>query len=425
MSHRAGAPLAFTALPEEILLHTLTYVSESLEDTLAVSITCKKLNRIMRPLLYGTVLISPRKASSELGPVDAQATMDSLLSQVNLIAPYIQHFGLCKAEPALDLSREISRERVTEDLMLILAKIPPGQLRSLRWDGNFSYPESIAEHLQTYQKNLETLIIDLWCNTSYQDPKKVKFSLDIFAFRNVRHLCLYSSSMPFSNVQWLLANISKLLINLKTLAVMRSNRGYHLWTSTQPTDEGIYSRSRTSFEIIYPFLETLACDDDDFGSQLPHHLGLESISQFPNLRSLYSRLCLSSRWLSNFDPKVPILLTTLEVQDCIMTVLSKFLLAFQGLVNLDIAVSPGEDYLDDAPILHHAATLKRLVLWKTGRFGRSNQGLMPIPLPLMRSLGKGLERLQEFCALIPQATWTARSGFYPKASLDPTNKTND
>lgn len=146
-------------------------------------------------------------------------------------------------------------------------------------------------------------------------------------------------------------------------------------------------------------------------------LHLDSISQFPNVRAFHSRFSLTSCLLSNFDPKVPIRLRTLEVQGCNITVLSNFLLAFQGLRDLDIMVSPDEDYLDSAPILHHAATLKRLALWKLVDPPGRGPMIMPTPFPLMKSLGVGLEQLEELCAALTQEYDPFQENHFPGLKL--------
>ncbi|KAK6510667.1 hypothetical protein TWF506_009769 [Arthrobotrys conoides] len=91
-------------------------------------------------------------------------------------------------------------------------------------------------------------------------------------------------------------------------------------------------------------------------------------------------------------------------------------MAFQGLRNLDVFVSQEEDYLEPAPILHHAETLKRLALWKVVQHN-TQIPMMPIPSSLMKSLGEGLSKLEELCATLPREHDPFEGNRFPKLKL--------
>ncbi|KAF3206252.1 hypothetical protein TWF192_000984 [Orbilia oligospora] len=344
--------------------------------------------------------------------MDVRERINTLTSNIDAIAPYIQEFGLCQAEHVLEIRGSTEKLQIAEDLVPILAKIPVGQLRSFRWDIRTNCPKSIISNLHTHQKNLETIIIyhptfdRVSEATTFTHKLKnlvtspKPFTFDLQVFQNLRHLCIYGHISSEAK-QRLMNQLPISLKTLKTFIMVHLPHGHHLWPLFRRVDTSNIKKSKSFMGITYPYLETFADDNNAFGAILSKHLNLESISQFPNLRAFHSRFFLSSTLLSNFDPKVPIRLRTLEVQGCSIEILSNFLLAFQGLQDLDVLVLPGEDYPDPVPILHHAETLKRLVLWKVGQpFGRLPR-LAPIPFALVRSLGKGLGRLEEFCATIP------------------------
>ncbi|KAK6334992.1 hypothetical protein TWF718_010433 [Orbilia javanica] len=393
-----------TTLPDPILLQILTYVLQtSPNTTLPLLTTSKKLYKLSKPLVYTTILLPAYSTGG-----------------------YIQHFGLCQAEPAIEIKEDSEKARIAEEVVSILEKIPEGQLRSFRWDIRTKCPKAILTTLHTRQQNLETIIIHYpsfslnpespgsssgSSSTTNTLTRKLKglvskhpsFTFNLPPFQNLQHLCIYGS-IPKAEKEKLVTHINTILKNLKTFVIAELSTIHHFWQLQRHTAESNkHKKTKKPRELItYPLLETFASDDNILGSILSTQLNLDSISQLPNLRSFHSRCSLTPHLLSNFNPKVPILLKTLEVQGCKIEILSKFLLAFQGLKNLDILALPEEDYLDPTPILHHAATLKRLALWKVVQLNNRAPTMIPIPAPLMKSLGDGLPVLEEFCATLPR-----------------------
>ncbi|KAF3313117.1 hypothetical protein TWF173_006290 [Orbilia oligospora] len=419
-----------TSLPEEILLQIFTYVSDSTKDTISILSTSKKLNRIAKPLVYNTILLPARKKWVLYESTGVRERINILASNIDAVAPYIQEFGFCKAEPVLEIRESAKKFLICEELVPVLAKIPAGQLRSFRWDIRADCPKSIISNLHTHQQNLETIIIYHPSFDRISEPatftNKLKtlvtspkpFALDLQVFQNLRHLCIYGHVYTASEAKQLLMNqLPTALKTLKTFTMVNLTHGHQFWPSFSGVDTSVIKKSKNFMEVTYPYLETFAYDDNAFGAMFSKYISLESISQFPNLRALHSRFFLSSTLLSNFDPKVPIRLKTLEVQGCSIEILSNFLLAFKGLQDLDVLVLLAEDYPDPAPILHHAETLKRLVLWRVVRPSGRLPRLAPIPFALMRSLGKGLGRLEEFCATLPQEYDPFEGNLFPELKL--------
>ncbi|KAF3139646.1 hypothetical protein TWF569_008497 [Orbilia oligospora] len=424
--------ITFTSLPEEILLQIFTYVSDSINDTISILSTSKKLHRIAKPLVCNTILLPARKGWGFYESTDVRERINILTSNIDAIAPYIREFGLCQAEPVLEIRESTEKLRISEELAPVLAKIPVGQLRSFRWDIRADCPKSIISNLHTHQQNLETIIIyhpsfdrisepatfTRKLKTLVTGPKSFAFAIDLQVFQNLRHLCIYGHVYTSIEAKQRLMNqLPTALKTLKTFAMVNLTHGHQLWPLFSGVDTSVIKKSKKFMEVTYPYLEIFAYDDNAFGAMFSKHISLESISQFPNLRALHSRFFLSSTLLSNFDPKVPIRLKTLEVQGCSIEILSNFLLAFKGLQDLDVLVLLAEDYPDPAPILHHAETLKRLVLWRVVRPSGRLPRLAPIPFTLMRSLGEGLGRLEEFCATLPQEHDPFEGNLFPELKL--------
>ncbi|KAK6511598.1 hypothetical protein TWF481_000513 [Arthrobotrys musiformis] len=393
-------PATLAALPEEILLQILIYVSNSTTDSLAVLHTSKRLSRIIKPLLYRTILLPARKVCYAYGSKGVQDRILSVASNIDFIAQYIQDFGLCRGETALKTPIRGIEYQVVSGIQSLLTKVPPGQLLSFRWDIHARCPAKLIHHLHDHQRNLETLIIYHRSFNHFVQPPY--FTFNLLNFKNLCHLCIYGY-MPKPEYERLTAQLPTILQTLKTLVVVQLRPGHHLQQAQWPSRfiDRMTGRSPKSYELIYPSLETFAYDNNDaFTISLFAALSLESISQLPNLRALHSRFFLTTRLIVNFDPRVPILLQTLEVWWCNMRLLSKFLLAFQGLVNLDILVPQPEDFIDAAPILHHATSLRSLALWKVRSIATQGPFMVPMPHSLMMSLGKGLQKLEEFCATL-------------------------
>ncbi|KAK6529528.1 hypothetical protein TWF281_008700 [Arthrobotrys megalospora] len=394
------APLNFSALPEEILLQILTEVSQSANDSCVVSLVSKRLNRIVTPIIYSTIVLPARKGSSRHGSIDVRVKLQMLRSTIDWAAQYIQHLGIYAPEGPLDIGSYPERAQVCEAVLPILVKIPPGQLRSFMWPYHARPFPPIITHIQKHQQNLETLIC--YPETITGSLRDAGIPTTPFAFQNLRHMCI-RGYINGTQIQELIECIRDIFRKLETLTVTTLVGDQLFWPFMRGNNVKVHPRSQTSNRDTYPLIKTFGCEGDDFWSRLLTNLNLWSISQLPNIRSLYARVCLSQHLLGNIDPKVPILLTTLDVQGCTTRILSEFLLAFQGLRNLDVLIDSGEDYLQPAPIEHHAATLKRLALWRAGGvLTHSVPGLIPIPPSLMASLGDELKVLEEFCAPVPR-----------------------
>lgn len=139
--------------------NTHSQVSQSAKDIISVLVTSKQFYRISKPLVYITILLPARMGWEIFDSIDIRDRIKVLTSKIDSIARYIQDLGLCQAEPMLEIREDTEKRRVSAELAPILAKIPPGHLRSFRWDIRAKCPEEILTNLHTHQLNLETLII--------------------------------------------------------------------------------------------------------------------------------------------------------------------------------------------------------------------------------------------------------------------------
>ncbi|KAF3931600.1 hypothetical protein ABW19_dt0210148 [Dactylella cylindrospora] len=202
--------------------------------------------------------------------------------------------------------------------------------------------------------------------------------------------------------------------NLETLSFDFYNRTYYYFQSfdSPPALEALaHVRGPESYNVSYPQISVFGLNNSNESRAVISEMKLESISQMPNLRSLYVR---NEPWIMalfrNVDTTIPIRLTTLHVQYCNSSVLEKFLVQFQGLVDLDIQVSAKDRYPATISILHHKSTLRRLALWKSSSW---LAGTDPLPIDTMHDLGSGLLNLRELCAPLPRLTDPFESGRFP------------
>ncbi|KAF3922665.1 hypothetical protein ABW21_db0202560 [Orbilia brochopaga] len=429
-------------LPVEIWLDILYYVGTSPQSQYtyaSLASVCRRLNIIVTPFLYESLILPLWQLAKDRELQTGLIAKACVARQFGLFCPeqipwklyiegekrpgvkYFDPFGLTPQYGGKRFPRYPPQLTVDK----ILNAIPAGQLETFVWSCNIPLGSVLYDNIRYRQPNITTLWLKVQDLTlpglNSSIPDSSNFSKDVFSlasFTNLQHLSLHGNIEPsagFSDggfsqrgsVSDILSTIDPIFKNLKTLSLGAHHEGfkYQHRGDNGPADTPIPRASAESLHISYPNLETFAFDPVCGTSQTLQRLKLERISQLPNLTSLYApNRTENMRFLKYWSPDIPIRLTTLHVDCCRNDVLIDFLFAFQGLVDLDIVMSPWEESFNARPIIHHKETLRRLSIRSIEKMvaghGCSMYGTEPISAELMRTLGDYLDNLEELCVTL-------------------------
>ncbi|KAJ6259709.1 hypothetical protein Dda_5347 [Drechslerella dactyloides] len=396
-------------LPVEIWLEILHHVGPQPHYTYTIlARVCKLLNDIVTPLLYEALILPAWQLPDE----------PKLKSAIIAKAWSTRQFGMF-CQDAVAWRYALMEKRVdgmVRQLYLadILNAIPNGQLHSFIWSCCIPFPKMLYDAIIDRQQNISTLWLNIqdlklptFDNHIPEMTEPVSTEFDFSRFPNLRHLSLHGSMDSTRDyLTNILSSIAPIFKNLKTFTLGSLEVTYGPHMHHGEADTRLYAADKSSLSISYPTLETLAFDLSAGTRFTLQHLKLQRLSQLPNLKSLYARNNIEGmRLLRHIDPAVPIRLTTLHVDCCRNEILSDFLHAFQGLVDLDIVTSAQEDYTSARPIINHSATLRRLSIRN------------PIPIGLLHSLGDHLDKLEELCATLCKSDDPFSKGRFPNLRL--------
>ncbi|EPS40643.1 hypothetical protein H072_5447 [Dactylellina haptotyla CBS 200.50] len=370
-------------VPNEILFEILGALEYPIREFHSLARVCRRFNEMVTPLLYENVVLLARESSAKYISEDARHRLQKLDETLGSKRQFVQHFGLQLPDsPSTELVKTSHRPSLAQALVGFLEKMPDHSLKSFVWDTDLMCPENIFHKVQRSQcKSIETIFI------------RPEYFESWNPWTNV-----FNSSLNVVDEWLILSTLETHFPNLESFSCGRLDEHHHGGIlEYDPSQERQLLASEESKTLSYPSLKLLSFDLSRTLKRLFQAKCLDGIQQLPNLTALYARdNSHIMKLLYNFDPVIPIRLTILHIDMCAGPVLSRFLLAFQGLVDLDIYLSLDEKYyIPAAPIVNHNKTLRRLGLYmKAGNLRVAE----PLPEQLMYELGRSLPDLEELCA---------------------------